>query len=123
VTPEARRAQGRKAIDLQLAAVEKAMQTRDTIGEGQFIDVSYHDVMARPVETVRRIYEASGLEMSDEHASRIRDWLANHNQTKHGVHKHSPEEFGMDADEVNERFAAYRTRFGFGFGIRPELTV
>ncbi len=123
VTPEARRAQGRKAIDLQLAAIEKAMRARSIVGEQQFIDVSYHDVMAGPEETVRRIYEASGLVMSDEHAARIREWLAEHNQTKHGVHKHSPEEFGMNADEINERFAAYRERFGFGFGIRPELTV
>jgi hypothetical protein len=123
VTPEARRAQGRKAIDLQLAAIEKAMRARDAVGEGQFIDVSYHDVMADGVAVVRRIYEASGLTMSDEHARRIRDWLAEHGQTKHGVHKHSPEEFGMDEAEINERFADYRERFGFGFGIRPELTV
>jgi hypothetical protein len=123
VTSEARRAQGRKAIDLQLAAIEKAMRARDAIGEAQFIDVSYHDVMAGPVETVRRIYTAVGLEMSDEHAQRIDAWLASHNQTNHGVHKHSPEEFGMDADEINARFATYRERFGFGFGIRPELTV
>lgn len=123
VTPEARRAQGRKAIDLQLAAIEKAMQARDALGEDRFIDVSYHDVMADPVAVVRRIYEASDLEMSGEHAALIREWLASNSQTKHGVHKHSPEEFGMDADEINERFAAYRQRFGFGFGIRPELTV
>lgn len=123
VTPEARRAQGRKAIDLQLAAIEKAMRARNAVGEEQFLDVSYHDVMAAPVETVRRIYEASGLVMSDEHVARIREWLARNNQTRHGVHKHSPEEFGMNADEINERFAAYRERFGFGFGIRPELTA
>jgi hypothetical protein len=123
VTPEARRAQGKKAIDLQLAAIEKAMRSRDAVGEDRFIDVSYHDMMADPVTTVRRIYEASGLAMSEDHAQRIRDWLATNNQTKHGVHKHSPEEFGMDGDEVNARFAAYRERFGFGFGIRPELTV
>jgi hypothetical protein len=123
VTPEARRAQGRKAIDLQLAAIEKAMRARDAVGEGQFIDVSYHDVLAGPVETVRRIYAASGIVMSEEHAERIREWLANNNQTKHGVHKHSPEEFGMAAEEINARFAAYRERFGFGFGIRPKLTV
>lgn len=123
VTPEARRAQGRKAIDLQLAAVEKAMRARAEVGENRFIDVSYHDVLAGPVESVRRIYEQCGLEMSDEHAMRIREWLARNKQTKHGVHKHSPEEFGMDAEEINEKFSAYRERYGFGFGVRPELTV
>ena len=79
--------------------------------------------MAGRVGTGRRIYQASCLKRSDEHARRMREWLAEHNQTKHGVHKHSPEEFGMDADEINERFAAYRERFGFGVCIRPELTL
>jgi hypothetical protein len=123
VTPEARRAQGRKAIALQQASVEKAMRARADIGESQFIDVSYHDMMAHPLTTIERIYATSGLTMSHHHATRIEDWLANHQQTKHGVHKHSPEEFGMDRDEINEQFADYVERFGFGFGIRPDLAA
>lgn len=123
VTLDERRAQGRKAIDLQLAAVEKAIKSRDAVGEERFIDVSYHDVMADPLATIRRVYDQCGLTVSDKHESRIRGWLGSHAPTKHGVHKHSPEEFGMDGIEVNERFARYLDRFGFGFGIRPELTV
>ena len=122
VTSEARRAQGRKAIDLQCASVTKAMHSRDTIGEERFLDISYHDVMANPVRTVERIYEWAGLKVTDKHADAIRDWLANHQQTKHGVHRHSPEEFGMEADTINRKFAGYVDRFGFGFGIRPPLT-
>jgi hypothetical protein len=121
VTPEARLVQGRKAIDLQAASVEKAMRARDAVGEHRFIDVSYHDMMASPMLTVRRIYEACGLSVSDEHARRIQDWLAHHHQTRHGVHKHSPEEFGMVAEDINRQFAGYLERFGFGFGIRPEV--
>lgn len=123
VSPEERRAQGRKAIGQQLAAVEKAMKSRKAVGESQFIDVSYHDLMADPLATIERVYDLCGLSLSADHASRIRGWLANHHQTRHGVHKHSPEEFGMDAREINEQFAGYLDRFGFGFGIRPELTV
>jgi hypothetical protein len=123
VTPEIRRAQGRKAMDLQWACIDKAMRSRETIGEDRFYDVSYHDVMADHVEAVRRIYEWSGLTMSQQHTENIREWLAEHQQTKHGQHKHSPEEFGMNGDQINAKFAAYTERFGFGFGIRPELTL
>jgi len=123
VSSEARRAQGRKAIELQHAAVEKAMRAREAVGEDQFIDVSYHDLMADPVTTIGRVYDQCGLTFSDEHAVRIRGWLDGHNPTKHGVHRHSPEEFGMNSREINEQFAGYLDRFGFGFGIRPELTV
>lgn len=123
VTPEIRRAQGRKAIDLQYAATEKAMKAREKAGEGQFIDVSYHDVMANHVAAVEQIYDKAGLSMSGRHADAIREWAANHQQTKHGAHKHSPEEFGMDGDEINEMFKPYTDRFGYGFGIRPALTA
>lgn len=121
MTSDERRAQGDLAVDQQLAAIEKAMAARDKAGEEQFLDVSYHDVMAKPLRTVERIYAWAGLSVSPEHAARIEDWLANHHQTKHGVHRHSPEDFGLDADTINRRFAPYVERFGFGFGIRPAL--
>ncbi len=123
VTPEARRAQGLKAVDLQCASIEKGMRSRDAIGADSFIDISYHDMMADHLQTVERIYEWCGLRVSGSHADAIRRWLADHHQTKHGRHRHSPEEIGMNAAEINERFAGYLDRFGFGFGIRPELTV
>ena len=123
VTAEQRKAQGARAIELQRASVEKAMRSRKAIGDDRFIDVSYHDVMADPVQTIGRLYETCGLKMSNLHAQNIRDWTAAHQQTKHGVHKHSPDEFGMTGDDINEKFAPYTDKFGFGFGIRPELTV
>jgi hypothetical protein len=123
VTPEQRRAQGARAIELQRASVEKAMRARQDIGDDRFLDISYHDMMADPLRTVERIYAWSGLAVSERHAAGMREWLASHGQTKHGVHKHSPEDFGMDADDINRRFAGYLDKFGFGFGIRPELTV
>jgi hypothetical protein len=123
VTPEIRRAQGKRAMDFQWAITEKAMKARETIGDHRFYDSNYHDLMADHVEGVRRIYDWAGLTMSDRHAEAIREWLASHQQTKHGAHKHSPEEFGMNGDQINERFSAYTQRFGFGFGIRPALTA
>ena len=53
----------------------------------------------------------------------IADWVAANPQTKHGVHRHAPEDFGLDADDINRQFVRYRERFGFGFGIRPPLSV
>ncbi|MEW9856446.1 sulfotransferase family protein [Novosphingobium sp. M1R2S20] len=123
VSPEQRRAQGKRAIELQHAAVEKAMRARQEIGEEPFIDVSYHELMAAPLRTVEQIYAAAGRTVSAEHARRIEEWLENNNQTRHGVHKHSPEEFGFDRDEINAQFAPYVERYGHGFGIRPEVVA
>ncbi len=118
---EAREAIGRQAIEHQGASFAKGMQMRDKIGEHRFVDVSYHDVMANPVGAVARIYEHFGMSMSETHAAGIREWLVRNPQTKHGVHKYSTTEFGLEAPAINRRFAPYVERFGFGFGIRPPL--
>jgi hypothetical protein len=119
VTPELRCAQGKRAMEFQWAITEKAMKAREEIGDDRFYDSNYHELMSDHVEGVRRIYEWAGLAMSDRHADAIRQWTAEHQQSKHGTHKHSPEEFGMNGDQINDRFARYTERFGFGFGIRP----
>lgn len=119
VSPEERKALGRVAIDHQCESFLKGMRTREALGEDRFFDVSYHDVMADPVRTVERIYARFGLEVRDEHAANIRTWLESNSQTKHGVHQHSPEDFGMVGDAINRQFSDYIDRFGFGFGIRP----
>lgn len=120
VTEDIRRAQGRKAMNFQWAITQKAMAAREQLGEGQFYDSDYHELMADHVAGIERIYDWAGMTMSGKHADAIRQWTADHAQTKHGAHKHSPEEFGMSADQVNEMFSPYTERFGFGFGIRPE---
>lgn len=123
VEGEERKALGRGAIDHQCASFLKGMEARKTIGERQFMDVSYHDVMKEPVRTVARIYERHSLKMSRQHATNIERWLRDNPQNKHGVHKHSPEEFDMQADAINRQFAQYVDRFGCGFGIRPAMKV
>jgi hypothetical protein len=112
-----------EAIEHQQKLFEKGMRQREAIGEDRFHDVSYHDVMAEPVRTVERLYDRFGLKLSEAAAENIRDWVARNPQTKHGVHKHSPNDFGLEAAAINRQFAAYRERFGFGFGVRPPLSV
>lgn len=119
---DGRRAVAQAGMELQCASFLKGMRAREAIGEDRFYDVSYHDMMADPVRTVARLYERFGLELSKEHATNIRTWVRDNPPTKHGVHKHSPAEFGFEADDINRRFKEYVERFGFGFGIRPPLS-
>lgn len=123
VPADARPQMGRAAIELERQIFAHAMAARDAAGEDRFHDVSYHDLMANPVETVRRVYERFGLKLSEQAAANIREWVARNPQTRHGVHKHSPDDFGFSADDINRQFKAYGERFGFGFGIRPALSV
>ena len=42
----------------------------------------------------------------------MRDFLAANPKDKHGAHRYSLEQFGLDAEEQAGRFAGYRARFG-----------
>jgi hypothetical protein len=123
VPDNARRGLAHDAITLERRIFDNGLRVRDAVGEDRFYDVSYHDLMANPVRTLERIYERFGLRLSGEATNNIRDWVARNPQTKHGVHKHSPEDFGLEADVINRQFSDYVDRFGYGFGIRPALTV
>lgn len=123
VSADARRGVAQEAVELERRKIELAMRTRDAVGEDRFYDVSYHDVMANPVRAVERIYERFGLKLSRRAAENIRDWVARNPQTKHGVHQHAPEDFGLDGETINRQFKDYRERFGYGFGTRPPLSV
>jgi hypothetical protein len=63
-----------------------------------FRDVEYRALVADPVGTVRRIYEGFGLELSDGAERRMETFILSSPQHKHGVHRYSLEEFGIDAD-------------------------
>jgi hypothetical protein len=123
VSPDDRPRLGREAAELERRIYHIGMKARDEIGEAPFFDVSYHDLMADPAKVIERIYTHYGRAFTPQFAEAIRDWVKNNPQSKHGVHRHSPEEFGLERDVINAEFAGYTQRFGFGFGIRPPLSV
>jgi hypothetical protein len=93
----------------------RGMELRDRIGEERFFDLSYHDLMADPLGSVRRVYERFGRAFTSEAEAGVRDWLVRNPQTKHGKHDHSAGRSGLDPDTINRQFAGYRERFGHGF--------
>ncbi len=70
-------------------------------------DVSFEALVADPIHTVQKIYQRFGYQYSDEMELRMRKWLTENPQHKHGVHRYRLEQFGLN-DAANERiFAEY----------------
>ncbi len=76
-----------------------------------FQDVHYANLVSDPMGTIKSIYEGFGLELSPEADERMRSYLADSPQHKHGKHRYTLEQFGLDADVVRERFRSYCERF------------
>lgn len=85
---------------------------RDPARQRRFLDVHYREITADPIATVRRIYEHFGLRLGDRAETRMRRFLADNPQGKHGTHRYSLEQFGIDGKAEAERFQSYRRRFG-----------
>lgn len=81
--------------------------------ENAILDLSHRDVVLDPVAAVRRIYDHFGREFCAEHARLIDEFIRNNPAAKRiGKHKHSPEEYGLDAGEIRRELASYYERFG-----------
>ena len=78
---------------------------------GQFLDVQYSDLVRDPLDTVRCIYDYHGYDYSDDFEEAMKQWLTNNRQHKHGAHRYTLEEFGLDAAGVRSEFAAYCEEF------------
>jgi len=91
---------------------ERAREVRAQARAWQILDVTYRDLMADPLRTVRGIYEFHGYEYTTEFGAAMKQWLADNRQHKHGAYRYMPEEYGLEAVEVKARFADYRREFG-----------
>ena len=61
--------------------------------------------------SIDAIYEHFGIERSEAADARMRAFRGENPQHKHGAHAYRAEDWGLDADEIRERFAPYIEAF------------
>ncbi len=81
-----------------------------------FYDMKFSDFVQDQFAVVEQIYDAFDLPMSDEAAARMKWFIADNPQGKHGIHRYSPEEYGIDPASVRDQFRPYIERFD----LKPE---
>jgi hypothetical protein len=93
---------GRHCVDDWDLALRRFLAFRDRLGEERFYDIAFADMQSDPVGT-------------DETVAAMQDWwdASQDDRSAGGGHHYTPEEFGLDADELHERFAYYSERYPF----------
>jgi hypothetical protein len=92
-------------------ALDDFLAVRDRSPAGQFLDIRYEEIEARPIETVECMYAFLGWTFTDTARARMEAFLAANPKNKHGVHRYSLEQYGLDRKREQARFAAYCERF------------
>ena len=103
---------GRQALDRAATAMGRAMEVRRSTGDDAFVDVSYRDLAADPVGTVRGLYRRLGRPLAADVEDRMDRWVADNPRHKHGAHRYDLARFRLSGEEVDAAFAAYVERFG-----------
>jgi hypothetical protein len=97
------------------AQLNEAMRQRreGEVPEGRFQDVLYTDFMADPVGRMAALYGELGLSWTQEHADRVRTYLASKPQDRgHGRHAYRFADTGLDEETERACFADYQAHFG-----------
>jgi len=102
---------GRDWAERWAAALEKFLAVRDKSPASQFFDVSYERLIEAPLETVEQVYEFLGITLSSNARRRMRAFLDRHPQNKHGRHRYSLSDYGLDEKTQTARFRDYCERF------------
>ncbi len=78
------------------------------------LHVHYGTLVAEPMRTVERIYDALGLELGGATRARIDAHVARAPRGGYGDNRYNPEDYGLDPALERERAAVYVERFGVG---------
>ncbi|MGK3203529.1 sulfotransferase family protein [Amycolatopsis sp. MEPSY49] len=98
---------GRSQLDLWARGAEEFRTARAKYDAAQFCDVAYEDFVADPIGTVSTVYDHFGLSLTDEACAAM---TALHSESRSGdrkpAHRYRLEDFGLTAEEVDERFSS-----------------
>ncbi len=102
---------GRQQVELWSRLMTRAISMRDRVAgaDERFFDIHFEDLLADPVDCVRRICRHFQIEFTAE--ARLQRFMQDRPRDKHGVHAYTPAMFGLDPRTVSRRFDDYRERF------------
>jgi Sulfotransferase family len=93
--------------------LDRAVESRKdgTIASEQAVDVYFRDFLSDPMSVVRTIYDRMDTDLTPEAERKMKAFLAENPQEKHGGHRYTFSETGLDAGELRERMRPYQEFF------------
>jgi hypothetical protein len=87
-------------------------RTSGAIPDDRIVDSHFLDLMADPVTALAGLYEQLALPWPAHHDRTVRDYLDAKPQGKHGAHRYTFADVGLDEDSVRRSFARYVEHYG-----------
>ena len=91
--------------------MQQSIDVREQNANGNFLDISYGDIVERPFDALSLIYESVGIEFDAEARIYAQQRLDNNPQNRYGRHKYHLSDFGLDDGEIEREFSFYRDKY------------
>jgi hypothetical protein len=92
--------------------LDSSIRDRHLLPADRTVDVYFHDYMADEIGTMQRIYDAAGIEFTEEAKAEVAAYQAAHPRGKEGrVVYDLRGDFGVAPEEVRSRFTDYMSKF------------
>ncbi len=101
-----------RELSLWAEGVRLTEEARSAHGDA-FFDIEYRSLMADPVGIATTLFEWLGMEVTEQTHARMRSWLTDNPQNKHGAHRYDPAELGVTEEAVRAHFGPYLDRYGY----------
>src|SRR5205823_1211592 len=98
---------GREISDHLRIGMEHAIAARRRLGEGCFLDVHHRELVSEPKATIRRVYDWLDLELTSAVEHAILEWQQENKVGAAGVHRYTPEQFGLSASQIRSDYDFY----------------
>jgi hypothetical protein len=108
------RAIGRQQLDWWAKLIERSLEQRKRLADrsDQFFDVKMSETVSDPLDVVRRMYAQFGYPLSEHLEAKMAAFMRENTRDKHGSHRYTPEDFGIDAERDRAPFLKYIRYFG-----------
>lgn len=99
-----------------LAQIERAVRLAAAARRGPLagrpvLDVRYRDLVRDPLGVLGTVCDFLGVPLTAAAERRMRAYLAENSQRKHGEHRYTAAEFGLSTADLDSRFTEYRDTY------------
>lgn len=101
---------GRINVDDWSRGMANLLAFRDAGNDDRFFDIDFRSMQADPLGEVRALYDWLGEPVTPDFEAGMARWWAEHAEHREENIHPDPEVFGLDLDEVRDRFATYTAR-------------
>lgn len=88
------------------------VRERGLLPPSRVFDVHFREFIGNEIETIRRLYTHFGLTLSPEAEARMRAFLHANPKDKHGAHRYTLADAGLDPTTERQRYARYEAYHG-----------